>query len=110
KVYLHTQHMEAFGIAVVEAMAAGAVPLVPRCGGPWLDILNCKQGIYGYSYSSLEEAANIIKKLLKDENHRRNIALKAVQRASNFKSSNFEVKILKIVNHFSGRTNEMLSS
>ncbi|MEM2091988.1 MAG: glycosyltransferase, partial [Candidatus Bathyarchaeia archaeon] len=39
KVLLHTQPSEAFGMVVVEAMAAGCVPVVPRSGGPWIDIL-----------------------------------------------------------------------
>lgn len=97
KVYLHTQIMEAFGISVVEAMAAGCVPVVPRFGGPWNDILDRKQGVYGFSYSRLDEAATIIKMLLRDENLRRSTAFKAMQRTYNFSSRNFEKKILKIV-------------
>jgi glycosyltransferase involved in cell wall biosynthesis len=99
KVYLHTQPMEAFGIAVVEAMAAGCVPVVPRYGGPWLDILSCRQGLYGFSYSSPEEAADIIKKLLRNESLRKSIASKAAQRALQFNYFNFEAKILKVVDH-----------
>ena len=38
--YLSTQPTEAFGIAVVEAMANRAVPVVPKEGGPWTDILD----------------------------------------------------------------------
>jgi hypothetical protein len=40
-------------MSVVEGMAAGCVPVVSRCGGPWFDILDCKQGVYGFSYRSV---------------------------------------------------------
>lgn len=35
---------EAFGIAIVEAMSLGCVPVVLRAGGPWHDILGDTQG------------------------------------------------------------------
>ena len=98
KVYLHTQPTEAFGISVVEAMAAGCVPVVPRCGGPWLDILDRKQGVYGFSYSNVEEAARIINRLLEDDGLREAVAERARKRALVFDSSVFERKILKVVN------------
>lgn len=34
KAFLHTQATEALGMAIVEAMATGCVPVVPRHGGP----------------------------------------------------------------------------
>ncbi|HJX23332.1 MAG TPA: glycosyltransferase, partial [Candidatus Bathyarchaeia archaeon] len=67
KVYLHTQACEAFGMSIVEAMAAGCVPVVPGYGGPWFDILDRRQGEYGYSFNSLEEAAEVIKTLIGNE-------------------------------------------
>jgi len=97
--------MEAFGIAIVEAMAAGCVPVVPRYGGPWLDILSCKQGLYGFSYSNLKEAAEIIKKLLNNEELRRSVALKVTRRASKFDSKIFERKIVNIVSRVYGHKN-----
>ncbi|MBS7620839.1 glycosyltransferase [Candidatus Bathyarchaeota archaeon] len=99
KVYLHTQPMEAFGISIVEAMASGCIPLVPQNGGPWLDILDCKQGVYGFSYSSISEAAAIITKILKSEQLRRGITLNATRKAQEFSSTNFEKRMLKIVNY-----------
>ncbi len=97
KVFLRTLPHEPFGIAVVEAMAAGCVPVVLRSGGPWYDILDCKQGVYGFSYSSVEEAARIINRLLKDDNLREKVAERARKRALMFDSSVFERKILRIV-------------
>lgn len=97
KVLLHTQSSEAFGIAVVEAMAAGCVPVVPCGGGPWIDILDQMQGVYGFAYHSIDEAVNIIKTLLNDEVLRRDVANRARVRALHFDKSIFEEKILDLV-------------
>lgn len=100
KVYLHTQPMEAFGISVVEAMAMGCVPVVPRLGGPWRDILELRNGYYGFGYSSVEEASGRISMLLKDEEGMRNISMRARRRAEAFDAHIFEEKILEIVGKF----------
>jgi glycosyltransferase involved in cell wall biosynthesis len=84
-------------MSVVEAMAAGCVPVVPRCGGPWFDILDCKQGVYGFSYRSVGEAAEIIGRLLEDDVLRERVAAKARERARVFDGSVFEGKILDLV-------------
>jgi len=103
KIFFHTQNSEAFGMAVVEAMAAGCVPVVPRSGGPWFDILDCKQGLYGFSYSNVKEAAEIIDRLLKDDKLRETVAARARKRALMFDSLIFERKILDLVNDVSKR-------
>ena len=97
KAYLHTQKTEAFGMAIVESMAAGCVPIVPRTGGPWIDILNCQEGQYGFSYRNPKEAAEKIKMVLHDEKLRSKIAVRAIERSMVFDSSNFEKKLLNIV-------------
>jgi glycosyltransferase involved in cell wall biosynthesis len=97
KVFLRTLPYEPFGISVVEAMATGCVPVVPRCGGPWFDILDCKQGVYGFSYGSIGEAAEIINRLLEDDVLRESVASRARERALMFDSSIFEKKILDVV-------------
>jgi len=97
KVFLHTQPLEAFGMSVVEAMAAGCVPVVPKNGGPWFDILDHKQGEYGYSYRSVEEAAEIIEMLVEDDVLRREVSARAVRRTMFFNSSVFDKKILGII-------------
>jgi glycosyltransferase involved in cell wall biosynthesis len=98
KVFLVTQHREAFGVAVVEAMAAGCVPVVPRDGGPWFDILDQKQGVFGFSYGSVGEAAQLIERLLGDEGLRREVSVRACERAKVFDGSVFERKIVDAVN------------
>lgn len=98
KVLLHTQPSEAFGMVVVEAMAAGCVPVVPISGGPWNDILDRKQGVYGFAYHDVDEAASIIKLLLNDEDLRCEVARRARERALCFDKRVFEERILSIVN------------
>jgi hypothetical protein len=57
-------------------MSAGLVPVIHRSGGPWEDILDKTQGIYGYSYAYIDEAIDIIEKLLHS-----NTALEVSKRA-----------------------------
>ena len=97
KVYLHTQACEAFGMSIVEAMAAGCVPVVPGYGGPWFDILDRRQGEYGYSYDSLEEAAEVIKTLIGNEAIRAAVSTRARTRSLAFDDSVFEVKMSSLV-------------
>jgi glycosyltransferase involved in cell wall biosynthesis len=55
KVYLYPVAGEPFRIAVVEAMAAGLIPVVPYIGG------NSEFVPQRYHYRTLEEPAEIIK-------------------------------------------------
>ncbi|MGD2200581.1 MAG: glycosyltransferase [Candidatus Bathyarchaeota archaeon] len=89
KVYLHTMPYEHFGISPVEAMAAGLVPVVHRSGGPYHDILDGKQGIYGYAYEGVIEAVDQIEKLLHEESLRTEIAEKCMERSKFFSSPFF---------------------
>jgi glycosyltransferase involved in cell wall biosynthesis len=97
KVFLHTQSTEAFGMSIVESMAAGCVPVVPRTGGPWLDILDRQEGVYGFSYKSADEAAGKIRLLIENEGLRSEISARAAERAMIFDSSAFEKKLLTLV-------------
>jgi glycosyltransferase involved in cell wall biosynthesis len=104
KVFLHTQSTEAFGMSIVESMAAGCVPVVPRAGGPWFDILDCQEGQYGFSYKTPSEAAGKIRLLIDNESLRREISARAIDRAMIFDSSVFEKKLLSIVEKLSLRS------
>lgn len=97
KIFLHTQPMEAFGMAIVEAMAAGCVPVVPRNGGPWFDTLGQEQGKYGYSYDSAEEAAKIIDMLIGDDCLRLEVSKRAAKRADDFDIHVFNRKIMTTI-------------
>jgi alpha-1,2-mannosyltransferase len=97
KIYLHTMPNEHFGMAIVESMASGCIPIVHKSGGPWLDILEQKQGEYGYAYETLEEASAYVDLLLREEDLRKKTASKAVKRSLNYDSSIFAKKIVRIV-------------
>jgi glycosyltransferase involved in cell wall biosynthesis len=54
KAYLHTMRGEHFGIAIVEAMSAGLIPIVPDYGG-------CVEFVpKQYQYSSIDAASDIV--------------------------------------------------
>ena len=65
KAYFHPMVGEHFGIAVVEAMAAGLVPVVPAVGGPAEFVPS------NYQFDSLEEAAERVSSALQVENEER---------------------------------------
>ncbi|MDQ1280061.1 MAG: hypothetical protein QG670_1323 [Thermoproteota archaeon] len=97
KVYLHTMPFDHFGISVVEAMASGCVPVVPRSGGPWMDILGGEQGVFGFSYESVVEAGDQIERLINDETLRRRIVEKTFLRAKEFDKSVFMRRLVEEV-------------
>ncbi len=97
KVFLHAQATEGFGIAIVEAMASGCVPIVPKAGGPWYDILDQRQGEYGYSYMTTKQASETIKMLIADEKLRTAVSARAAKRAQEFGASRFENAISRLL-------------
>jgi len=58
KVYLHARRNDFFPLSVVEAIAYGLIPVVPKAGGPWIDIV--EKGKFGLGYDSVEEAVDSI--------------------------------------------------
>lgn len=104
RIYLSTQPTEAFGMAVAEAMSFGCVPIVPRSGGPWLDILKGEQGTYGFSYASFNEAAHLIDRILSDEQLTRDIQIRAGERAKDFSSESFSKGFVGLIERHYERT------
>jgi glycosyltransferase involved in cell wall biosynthesis len=102
-VYLSTQPTEAFGIAVVEAMARSCVPIVPRNGGPWFDILDEDQGRYGFAYSGPREAARMIEGVLSNDELRKGIAKRAQERALSYDSKRFRKEFVRLLENMSNR-------
>jgi len=96
KVYLHVARNEPFGISVVEAMAMGCVPIVHKSGGVWYDILEARQGYYGYGYDNYSEAPYYIK-MLEDDNVYKELSTRAKERATTFDVKVFKEKFIKKV-------------
>jgi len=58
KVILHTHPAEHFGISLVEAMSTGAIPIVHRNGGAWLDVV--ERGRFGFGFDTPNEALEFV--------------------------------------------------
>ena len=96
-VYLSTQPNEAFGMAVLEAMSAGCVPVVYRNGGPWHDILGAEEGEAGYGYTTGREAAERISDVLSDDGVRERLRMNSVRRSGYFTTARFRDGLLGII-------------
>jgi glycosyltransferase involved in cell wall biosynthesis len=98
-IYLHPPLAEHFGIAIAEAAAAGLVPVVYRDGGGWTDIVSrIDQGL---GYTSVEEAASIIKLLLNDYERFKELSAKAREVAKGFSYENFKIRLNEVINSLS---------
>jgi len=63
KLLIHPARYEPFGIAVVEGMATGCIPIVRKgLNGPWIDIV--EQGKYGIGFENPKELAQTLNKIL----------------------------------------------
>lgn len=85
--------MEHFGIATVEAMAGGCVPVVIGRGGQ-VEIVD--HGKSGFLWTTLNDLEGYTLKLIENETLRKNVSKKAVKRSHYFSKSNFEKKILQL--------------
>jgi glycosyltransferase involved in cell wall biosynthesis len=97
KVYLHPPFPEHFGMAIAEAMSAGAVPVVFKDGGGWTDIVGPFDKSLGYQ--DLTEAVSIIKALLWNSNELREKSKKASLYASRFSYEKFKVNLADHLAH-----------
>lgn len=89
KVYLHPMINEHFGISIVEAMAAGCVPVVHNSGGA----REAVRGV-GYLYNTPGECASMIERALK---YWRALKEEAIKRAASFDREIFKNNIKKIL-------------
>ncbi len=89
KAILHTHPAEHFGIAIVEAMSTGAVPIVHKDGGAWLDIV--ERGKYGFGYSSINDAAEAVITALNVSNDYR---LTIMSKAREYDYEGFKDKVI----------------
>jgi glycosyltransferase involved in cell wall biosynthesis len=91
KIFVHPCRHEPFGIAVVEAMAAGCVPIVYKDWGPWIDIVN--SGKYGIGFETVNDLANKIDEVVSDETEFERLSQTAQKRAGYFSEERFRKKI-----------------
>ncbi len=82
----HPERFEHFGISVVEAMAAGAVPIVFGAAGPAEIVRN---GIDGIHWRTLDQLADVTVDLATDVERRRTLSIAATRRASDFSAAAF---------------------
>jgi glycosyltransferase involved in cell wall biosynthesis len=87
--------IEYFGIAVVEQMASGCVPIVYRASAPWHEII--EHGRYGYSFKTESELADIIDKLLTNKSLFRKMSDIAKKRAHAFDQKIFRQKMANLI-------------
>ena len=95
-IYLSTQTNEAFGMAIVEALSLGCIPLIYRDGGPWLDIFEEQEDI-GLAYTNTDEAINKIKQILEDEELRSRLRMNGIKRAKAFTTEIFRARFIEFV-------------
>jgi glycosyltransferase involved in cell wall biosynthesis len=86
----HPERFEHFGIAVVEALAAGAVPLVFGAAGP-AEIV--RDGVDGYHWQSLDQLQRLTIELASDDLRRGQLAASAVIRARDFSCDVFAAHV-----------------
>jgi glycosyltransferase involved in cell wall biosynthesis len=96
KVYVHCALNEHFGITIVEAMAAGCVPVVHNSGGAREIVTNS----VGYKWDTVAEASKQIASLLGDDPLRRRLSEASAVRSKLFGPHAFESGMAKVFGEF----------
>ncbi|MFP3287068.1 MAG: glycosyltransferase family 4 protein [Acidilobus sp.] len=98
-IYLHPPYAEYFGIAIAEAAAAGLVPVVYRDGGGWTDIASrIDQGL---RYTSVDEAAHIVRSLLNEPGRLKALSARAREVAKGFSYERFKERLNEVISSLS---------
>src|SRR6267143_1101710 len=97
--YVHCAENEHFGITIVEAMAAGCVPIVHDSGGP----KELVTSDVGFRWRDLRTAADCISKLSHNDELRQRLSVAAAARAKRFSPEMFESKMLKLFEYYERR-------
>lgn len=90
----HPDRFEHFGIAVVEAMAAGAVPVVFGAAGP-AEIV--RHGVDGFHWHTIGELVEHTRRLMGDANLRDSMSAAAQRRALDFDFGAFARSLADVV-------------
>lgn len=90
----HPEKLEHFGITSVEAMASGCIPIVVNKGGQ-REII--KNGEDGFLFNSWQELKDITLKVCSGKVDTEAIKEKAIKSCRKFSNSNFEDKLLSII-------------
>jgi glycosyltransferase involved in cell wall biosynthesis len=90
----HPHRFEHFGITVVEAMAAGAVPVVFAGGGP-AEIV--EDGVNGYHWHDVDELLGVTRRLMDDEGLRHSLSVAAQHRATDFSAARFSASLTALL-------------
>lgn len=93
-IIIHASTGEAFGIAVVEAMAAGCVPVVTPVEGLWDFVL--AEGKYGFAFTNENELAQRLDALFDNPILMEECKAKAITRAREFSREVFAQRIRDI--------------
>jgi glycosyltransferase involved in cell wall biosynthesis len=96
KIYVHCMENEHFGIVIVEAMAAGCVPVVHDSGGP-REIVTPS---VGFRWNSVNEAEEQITTLMQNEGLRQKLSRAAMDRSKLFSAERFEAGLSGIVENY----------
>lgn len=89
------QKLEHFGMTVVEAMAAGCVPIIYNGGGHKETV---KNGVDGFLWDSPTEMISYTKKLLQDKKMVHQLSLNATKSAQKYSYESFKKNLLSILN------------
>ena len=90
----HPEFAEHFGISTVEAMGAGAVPVVINAGGQKEIVTD---GENGFLWNSLEDFQKKTLQLTSDPNLMKQMSLRAKDQAKNFSEKKFRDEIAELV-------------
>ncbi len=101
-IYFHTMVGEHFGVSIVEAMAAGLVPVVPAYGG-------CSEIVPSeYQYHTLQEAAEYIAKYAKIADDQKRVQMHKIARQ--FSPDNFRKSMKQYIEQARSEANMYRSS
>jgi glycosyltransferase involved in cell wall biosynthesis len=96
KYYLHPPFAEHFGIAIVEAMSAGLIPIVYEDGGGWTDIVSNISSYLGYT--DISKVPNIIRKIDEDQNLYEALREKSLEASSRYSYEEFKRRFTRVIN------------